>query len=193
MFGKAGLEARKGLEGKIATRFNPRVRGTCLVRPHAALALAGVHLRGFNPRVRGTCLVRGFLYFPNHATPSGVAFQSPCAGNMFGKDLTGEAIGAKPMFGPMLFQSPCAGNMFGKYSRLTCGSLLWKPFQSPCAGNMFGKVPLHAVEPARVSGPLRLFQSPCAGNMFGKAEPPLDLEQLRPRRVSIPVCGEHVW
>ncbi len=48
------------METVLAVRFNPRVRGTCLVsghRSHVALHLA--HPYRFNPRVRGTCLVRG--------------------------------------------------------------------------------------------------------------------------------------
>ncbi len=40
------------------------------------------------------------------------------------------------------FQSPCAGNMFGKLmrkDRLTDAEKVEVKFQSPCAGNMFGK------------------------------------------------------
>ncbi len=41
-------------------------------------------------------------------------FQSPCAGNMFGKALE-SALGADEARATKLrFQSPCAGNMFGK-------------------------------------------------------------------------------
>ncbi len=44
-------------------------------------------------------------------------FQSPCAGNMFGKT---PPISAPPRAAVVFsFQSPCAGNMFGK--RATCG------------------------------------------------------------------------
>ncbi len=39
--------------------FNPRVRGTCLVRPVMKMSDRAESLKlGFNPRVRGTCLVR---------------------------------------------------------------------------------------------------------------------------------------
>ncbi len=40
------------------------------------------------------------------------------------------------------FQSPCAGNMFGKAELLDNLKKIQKHvgFQSPCAGNMFGKV-----------------------------------------------------
>ncbi len=42
-----------------------------------------------------------------------------------------------------MFQSPCAGNMFGKLAEVTsaadAASNAALAFQSPCAGNMFGK------------------------------------------------------
>ncbi len=39
-----------------------------------------------------------------------------------------------------VFQSPCAGNMFGKLPQQAANKLLpIAAFQSPCAGNMFGK------------------------------------------------------
>ncbi len=93
----------------------------------------------------------------------------------------------------MRFQSPCAGNMFGKHEpeRRASGDAADRGFQSPCAGNMFGKLALHGEMDAsqqglgfnpRVRGtclvrsscmsrkrtPCTMFQSPCAGNMFGK-------------------------
>ncbi len=48
----------------------------------------------FNPRVRGTCLVRGRAMEALQNMMTLESFQSPCAGNMFGKfklgpDLTG--------------------------------------------------------------------------------------------------------
>jgi hypothetical protein len=39
------------------------------------------------------------------------------------------------------FQSPCAGNMFGKLPKHNRLVRLKFEFQSPCAGNMFGKGP----------------------------------------------------
>ncbi len=54
--------------------------GKALIPRHPALNLA----RGFNPRVRGTCLVRNFLE-QGVDRGGGRWFQSPCAGNMFGK------------------------------------------------------------------------------------------------------------
>ncbi len=94
-------------------------------------------------------------------------FQSPCAGNMFGK-----GCGLRWAFGwggRAAFQSPCAGNMFGKDARTSMPTFpdSGVRFQSPCAGNMFGKSPQ-----GRHPGPRRprgAFQSPCAGNMFGKS------------------------
>ncbi len=59
---------------------------------------------------------------------------------MFGKIKDWRSCGEVEwmLFG---FQSPCAGNMFGKLgiinSRNLTATLL--SFQSPCAGNMFGK------------------------------------------------------
>ncbi len=41
-----------------------------------------------------------------------MGFQSPCAGNMFGKDV--DSMLGKPSLWRDKFQSPCAGNMFGK-------------------------------------------------------------------------------
>ncbi len=38
-------------------------------------------------------------------------FQSPCAGNMFGKGLHVARVARQHL---LEFQSPCAGNMFGK-------------------------------------------------------------------------------
>ncbi len=52
-------KAKADKQAEQADSFNPRVRGTCLVsghRSHVALHLA--HPYRFNPRVRGTCLVR---------------------------------------------------------------------------------------------------------------------------------------
>ncbi len=43
------------------------------------------------------------------------SFQSPCAGNMFGKIFL--ARGGVVCHN-RLFQSPCAGNMFGKQSQM---------------------------------------------------------------------------
>ncbi len=94
-------------------------------------------------------------------------FQSPCAGNMFGKRRGTHVKNGSRSRRP--FQSPCAGNMFGKTAvdarknrRLPVG----ERFQSPCAGNMFGKPSTIFVRRSRSSA--RGFQSPCAGNMFGK-------------------------
>ncbi len=129
------------------------------------------------------------------------------------------------MISPEWFQSPCAGNMFGKawgLARMSTAFLRWAQFQSPCAGNMFGKVEamrlfykleaqLGGFNP-RVRGTclvstygraitwldlVPVFQSPCAGNMFGKrrGHPLPRVHDLCPGggpRVSIPVCGEHV-
>ncbi len=41
------------------------------------------------------------------------------------------------------FQSPCAGNMFGKECALGADEARLAKFQSPCAGNMFGKNTKH--------------------------------------------------
>ncbi len=62
MFGK-----RPGYPVYIVSKdccFNPRVRGTCLVRKKIlqARSISLARPTGFNPRVRGTCLVR--LYCP---------------------------------------------------------------------------------------------------------------------------------
>ncbi len=55
MFGKFKVE--KGRTTVVLNwRFNPRVRGTCLVSSHMRLHHMHVEER-FNPRVRGTCLV----------------------------------------------------------------------------------------------------------------------------------------
>jgi hypothetical protein len=43
-------------------------------------------------------------------------FQSPCAGNMFGKNLVVQQVIDQGQFDA--FQSPCAGNMFGKNMRI---------------------------------------------------------------------------
>ncbi len=119
----------------------------------------------FNPRVRGTCLVRSSQQQHRSVGEGSSSFQSPCAGNMFGKAYWRTA----GMEWSVAFQSPCAGNMFGKRDgvvrssaqarhqgfnprvRGTClvraGQPEWpsyraliKKFQSPCAGNMFGKL-----------------------------------------------------
>ncbi len=85
---------------------------------------------------------------------------------MFGKGANAAMRGT---VAELLFQSPCAGNMFGKLpQRLTGlpGPVPGVAFQSPCAGNMFGKFQWVEV---RVTGKnVYHFQSPCAGNMFGK-------------------------
>ncbi len=46
------------------------------------------------------------------------AFQSPCAGNMFGKDQPRRRLD-RPDQADLGFQSPCAGNMFGKALKST--------------------------------------------------------------------------
>ncbi len=86
MFGKRLLLVNLWLRLCVCS-FNPRVRGTCLVSYYVdRVEYDYVVLRGFNPRVRGTCLVSVTL-------PCGVkrkeggGFQSPCAGNMFGKSM----------------------------------------------------------------------------------------------------------
>ncbi len=145
------------------------MRGTCLVsfsfvEEQEKLGL----LQGFNPRVRGTCLVSSFVSAALTAFHDLLVamFQSPCAGNMFGKrrDVISPDTGPSAMF-----QSPCAGNMFGKGKAAPAAEppTVPAPFQSPCAGNMFGKY--------RFPSPLVL-RSPCKASL-----------------VSIPVCGEHVW
>ncbi len=144
---------------------------------------------GFNPRVRGTCLVSkpGARRL---VRPRGRAFQSPCAGNMFGK-FAAIILGLEVTSNSGLFQSPCAGNMFGKFWASSAAraaeraglvqeaAVLWAQadeirededaalwFQSPCAGNMFGKCcERRGVLPTDDNN---MFQSPCAGNMFGK-------------------------
>ncbi len=85
--------------------------------------------------------------------------------------------------------------MFGKLAWFSLDDLeaLIK-FQSPCAGNMFGKV---WRERAGLGGATNFqqFQSPCAGNMFGKqttTSHPM-VQVVDDSKVSIPVCGEHVW
>ncbi len=92
-------------------------------------------------------------------------FQSPCAGNMFGK-----VWACKPVALPecvMTFQSPCAGNMFGKsIRRIRFIGAVPVVFQSPCAGNMFGKTYSGYAQWRKDF--IKQFQSPCAGNMFGK-------------------------
>ncbi len=154
------------------------------------------------------------------------AFQSPCAGNMFGKKPLRSSVGEGMA---SQFQSPCAGNMFGKVFRtgLRRGTMPRRMFQSPCAGNMFGKWKALAearkarqTSAAGAPAPTVPFQSPCAGNMFGKSSPTVSrpsffvLGSFNPRvrgtclvrwlmarcsscsprtKVSIPVCGEHVW
>ncbi len=67
------------------------------------------------------------------------------------------------------FQSPCAGNMFGKLNKIRRMDVeAFKTlFQSPCAGNMFGKAQLGYLTRNRSAW---VFQSPCAGNMFGKGK-----------------------
>ncbi len=65
--------------------FNPRVRGTCLVRPFESLSSRSLSPSCFNPRVRGTCLVSRAGDSWGDAELDNAMFQSPCAGNMFGK------------------------------------------------------------------------------------------------------------
>ncbi len=61
----------------------------------------------------------------------------PRAGNMFGK---GCVLAMKHVWGVNWeFQSPCAGNMFGKVRPRQRSFETYSSFQSPCAGNMFGK------------------------------------------------------
>ncbi len=58
MFGK--LRLLEVGAGNTLPRFNPRVRGTCLVSvesSEATLRTDSCTKRSFNPRVRGTCLV----------------------------------------------------------------------------------------------------------------------------------------
>ncbi len=49
-------------------------------------------------------------------------FQSPCAGNMFGKTRDTLTLTVHPF----AFQSPCAGNMFGKLMELAL--TIWASF-----------------------------------------------------------------
>ncbi len=149
-------------------RFNPRVRGTCLVSSlPSTVMLQYADQSGFNPRVRGTCLVSEKM---RSKVPAPSGFQSPCAGNMFGKntDLKESEV---VVYSERAFQSPCAGNMFGKGSEyfLTAEERKRIMFQSPCAGNMFGKTKVcTSTNHTRIQN---RFQSPCAGNMFGKENP----------------------
>ncbi len=57
MFGKRKIFLPVRLDS-VSSSFNPRVRGTCLVRIGCCLCRTQhrIHAR-FNPRVRGTCLV----------------------------------------------------------------------------------------------------------------------------------------
>ncbi len=92
----------------------------------------------------------------------------------------------------MKFQSPCAGNMFGKpwITRVTSGTRSWPGFNPRVRGTCLVSFPLyHTHTRARV----RLFQSPCAGNMFGKCLDFWRKSICTNHIVSIPVCGEHVW
>jgi hypothetical protein len=59
---------------------------------------------------------------------------------MFGKEKWISRFMLKPAVRVVKFQSPCAGNMFGKFHLDKKGKkVISAEFQSPCAGNMFGK------------------------------------------------------
>ncbi len=96
-----------------------------------------------------------------------------------------------------VFQSPCAGNMFGKFYDLggvVKAHIVAKDmFQSPCAGNMFGKERRGARRVVRP--PLARFNPRVRGTCL--VRPPKALwpsaSLQATRQVSIPVCGEHVW
>ncbi len=93
--------------------FNPRVRGTCLVRAvRQVLHGVGERTVRFNPRVRGTCLVScTILLMKALKTKGNKLFQSPCAGNMFGKFRFGIAYGH--------------ANLFPLVSIPVCGEHVW--------------------------------------------------------------------
>ncbi len=93
-----------------------------------------------------------------------IKFQSPCAGNMFGKLSSSTPRKDNPVF---QFQSPCAGNMFGKHVAPAQGTG-WPSYRS--------------FNP-RVRGTCLVRRERCA----------LHKKRNDALVVSIPVCGEHVW
>ncbi len=123
-------------------------------------------LESFNPRVRGTCLVSYILHMPSGLLYVLMQFQSPCAGNMFGKRAQDRGRLGYILW--RLFQSPCAGNMFGKERSqpLVCG-LLTPSFNPRVRGTCLVRAPVGIGTPT-IHISASQFQSPCAGNMFGK-------------------------
>jgi hypothetical protein len=159
---------RRSPPGCTTGCFNPRVRGTCLVRRKVGGILlverAVGPSRGFNPRVRGTCLVRATRR-PQGVWPTRAAFQSPCAGNMFGKRC-GEP-GYRPVRHQGGFNPRVRGTCLVSHKNLPLD--LWK-----CPKSCFNP---------RVRGTCLV---------SGPHKPAHTLDKPLPG-VSIPVCGEHVW
>ncbi len=146
--------------------------------------------------MRGTCLVsqreRCALHKKRNDALEGL-FQSPCAGNMFGKvdlksaqERLNKYIGFNPRVRGTCLVRSC--NM-----RLTRSptSRSRRRFQSPCAGNMFGKSFFLTPQ-----GKVTLaggFNPRVRGTCLVRCCTSQERHATRNQRVSISVCGEHVW
>ncbi len=83
-----------------------------------------------------------------------LAFQSPCAGNMFGKELPN--LRARWLERQGGFNPRVRGTCLVSAAKCTRGVCLDVAFQSPCAGNMFGKDALALARGGRFQGPVSI-------------------------------------
>ncbi len=121
-------------------------------------------------------------------------FQSPCAGNMFGKYGAPHAPAWDRALQGARFNPRVRGTCLVRHalSFITTMSKLWW-FQSPCAGNMFGKAGGGDVRERLGAGPQCSFNPRVRGTCLVRSFADRPQRRAPQSHVSIPVCGEHVW